>query len=77
MKIKQCETLTPEQWHDLAERLREAAPIFAGILETFNHEGTGKSDAMELMADMMCAAVAADYVGAFAAEKCHFLLTDN
>ena len=47
------------------------------MLAEFSIGRAGKSDAMELMADMMCAAVAADYVGAFAADKCHFLLTDN
>ncbi len=77
MRIKRCKTLTAEQWSDVADRLQDAAPIFAGILEKINRDGKGQQDARELMADMQCAVTAVRYVSAFAADQCNFLLVSE
>ena len=71
--IKIGQSLPPERWFEAADNLQEVFPVVARRLEQLNHDGMGKQDAQDFMADAMLALVAMRFVGANASENCRFI----
>ena len=67
------QSLPKERWMEAAENLEKAFPVFARRMELLNHDGKGKQDAEEFMADAILAIIAMRFVAANASECCRFI----
>lgn len=72
-EIKIGYTVEKDRWLEAAEDLEQLGHILAANFLRENHDGRGKEDADDVMADITLACVAIRYVAEFAADKCKFI----
>ena len=72
MKINKAAALTPEQWQDYIDEIKQAAPMIANWLLMANVDNRGQEDYDDYLTSQMAAIAAMNYVKEFASEKVIF-----
>ena len=71
--MAQAMTLSPQEWKELADRIKILGVMMQKILIAQNNDGMGVEDAQDCAADIICAMAAINYVALNAADKCVFV----
>jgi len=68
------ETLSGEEWAAAAEQVKLLSAAVSDLIKDINCKGCGTETAEDFEVRMQLAYIAMRYVGAFAADKCKFIL---
>lgn len=72
-KVEIGYTVPKERWIEAAKNLEDLGNVLAANLLAINGDGRGQEDADALMADIVLACLALNYVAEFAVDKCRII----